>query len=117
MERRLSILGRTSNEIEYIQAQVSRMLTRVKVIGSYNVLSTLEQLVEVAQHHGHKNAAYWQKALEECRTHEESDGFADLFKSLCGSAEVKKNSAAVQGWMKGCMLEQPGPQRQTQAPS
>ncbi len=117
MERRLSVLGRTSNEMEDIQAQVSRMLTRVKVVGSYTVLTTLEQLVEVAQRHGHKDATYWRKALEECRSHEGSDGFADLVKSLFGSAEDKKVSAAVQGWMKGRMLEQPGPQRQTQASS
>ncbi len=115
MERRLSSLSSSPNDLQEIQSQVGRMLTRIKMVAPFTVLSTLENLVEVASRHGHKDAAYWKKALEECRGHEGTDGFPDLVKQLFGSAEDKRVSAAIQGWKKSRLLEQSQPGRSVAA--
>ncbi len=107
----MATLGSSTNEMEEAQRQVSRMLTRVKVVASFTVLATLENLVEVAARHSHKEAAYWRKALEECRAYEGKAGFPDLVKQLFGSAEDKRIAAALQGWRKGRLLEE-GPESQ-----
>ncbi len=73
------------------------MLSRVKVVQMYTVLATLENLIQMAARHTHKEAAYWLKALEECWAYDGKPGFPELVKQLFRSAKDKRVAAAQQG--------------------
>lgn len=99
MEARLEGLSGQS-EVEEAQAQVSRMMGRIRLLQPYTIMAALETLVEVACRQGHKEAEYYKKALAECRQREHDEGFPDLVKHLFGTSEDKKIVQAVQAWRK-----------------
>lgn len=58
-------------------------------------------LSHVAKCEGHKDAEFFNKALQACRRFEESEDVCGLCLKLIGSSEDRKISTAIAEWVKG----------------
>ncbi len=105
LQRQVDGMSSSTGEVEDAFSQVNRMMSRIKMVQPFVALAALENLVDVATKHGHKDATYLRKALLECRSREDDPGFADLVCQLFGSAEDRKVAAVVHGWRKAKRVE------------
>lgn len=103
LEDRLKGLKSKSGEQKVDDAirQVRLLAARPKLKQSHVLIASLEMLVDVAKCEGHKDAEFFNKALQACRRFEESEDVCGLCLKLIGSSEDRKISTAIAEWVKG----------------
>lgn len=103
LEQNVSVLKSKSGEQKVDDAirQVRLLAARLKLTPSHVLIASLEMLVDVAKCEGHKDAEFFNKALQACRRFEESEDVCGLCLKLIGSSEDRKISTAIAEWVKG----------------
>lgn len=103
LEQNVSVLKSKSGEQKVDDAirQVRLLAARPKLTPSHVLIASLEMLVDVAKCEGHKDAEFFNKALQACRRFEESEDVCGLCLKLIGSSEDRKISTAIAEWVKG----------------